>query len=301
MTLPSLASNLLTSAENKQRPLNLEITMSTLLKLISSAVLTAGLTAPVMASSIYIDLLSPDSRNGAINSTYAKQYNYQENDLSLSVTGWSYGTQATTTTTCTKYNPHGKCTKTSVTTQTSVKQAIEQEYVGKWDGLGIEKTDSPNHAVDNAGGDFDMHLLSFDQLVVLTTLDLGWYQKDTDVSILAFTGTDFNSSSLLGKKWEDLLGTGWSLVGNYYNVDYKPNTGAVNADKVAAQYWLVGAYNDVFGGFSGSNVNKTSGNDYYKLKGVTVEKPPVVEVSEPSALLLLALGLIGLGSVRRRA
>lgn len=250
---------------------------------------------PALAGSISIDLNTPDSRNGVFNSTYAMQYNYSEGDLNLAVTGWSYGIK--TIQTCNKYNKAGQCT--GYKTTTSLKQEIEQDYVGKWDGLGVEKIDSPNHAVDNEGGDFDMHLLSFDQMVILNSLDMGWISNDSDVTVLAYTGPDFNSASLLGKKWQDLLGMGWSLVGNYYNVDYKPNSGDVNAGKVVAQHWLVGAYNDVFGGFTGDNINKTTGNDYYKLKGITVEKPPVVEVPEPGALLLLALGLIGLGARRR--
>ncbi|AQT60648.1 PEP-CTERM sorting domain-containing protein [Cellvibrio mixtus] len=270
------------------------------LKLLGCLTLATLATSSAMAAPISFDLVNPDSRNGVLNSTYAKQYNYEEQDLGLSVTGWSYGTQTTTTTTCTKYNKQGKCTKTTSTTTTSVKKEIEQDYVGRWDGLGVEKTDSPNHAVDNEGGDFDMHLLSFDELVKLISIDVGWYQNDADISILAFNGSSFDSSSLLGKKWEDLLSNNWSLVGNYYNVDITGNSGAVNFDGVVSQYWLVGAYNPAFGDvFSGPNKNKTGGDDFYKLKGVTVERPPV-EVPEPSALLLLALGLISLGCVRRR-
>ncbi len=271
--------------------------MSNIRKLLGCLILSTLVIAPAMATPISFDLVNPDSRTGVLNSTYAKQYNYEEQGLGLSVTGWSYGTQ--TTTTCAKFNKQNKCTK--YTTTTSVKQEIEQDYVGRWDGLGVEKTDAPNHAVDNQGGDFDMHLLSFDELVKLTSIDLGWYQNDADISILAFTGSSFDNSSLLGKKWEDLLSNNWSVVGNYYNVDINGNSGAVNFDGVISQYWLVGAYNPAFGDtFSGPNKNKTTGDDFYKLKGVTVERAPVVEVPEPSALLLLALGLFSLGAIRRR-
>lgn len=267
--------------------------MRTLVNLLGCFSLLAATSA--VAGPISINLNTPDSRNGALNATYAMQYNYNEGDINLSVTGWSYGVNKTKT--CKRYNYWGQCAEYK--TVTSVKQEIEQDYVGKWDGLGVEKTDSPNHAVDNEGGDFDMHLLSFDQMVIMDSLDMGWISNDSDVTVLAYTGTNFDSASLLGKKWQDLLGMGWSLVGNYYNVDYHPNSGKINAGKVVAQHWLVGAYNDVFGGFTGDNINKTGGNDYYKLKGITLDKPPVVEVPEPGALLLLALGLIGLG-VRRR-
>lgn len=270
--------------------------MRSLKLIIAGLAMTFGIALNASAAPISFNLTSPDSRTGIVNSTYAMEYNYDEDDLGLAVTGWSYGIKSTTS--CKKYDRKGVCKEWKTTT--SLNEAIEQDLVGKWDGLGVEKTDTPNHAVDNEGGDYDMHLLSFDEIVKLTTLDLGWYQTDTDISILAFNGTSFDSDDLLGKKWQDLIGNGWQLVGNYYNVDYGPNSGAVNQGGITSQYWLVGAYNSNFGNvFSGPNIDKSKGNDYYKLKGVVVERPPV-EVPEPSALLLMGLGLLGLSAVRRR-
>lgn len=269
--------------------------MRSLKFIIAGLAITLGAATGVHATPISFNLNDPDSRNGIFSSTYAMQYNYEESDLGLALTGWSYGTK--TTKECVRYR-RGSCTEWKNTT--SLDEAIKQDYVGKWDGLGVEKTDSPNHAVDNEAGDYDMHLLSFDELVKLTTLDIGWYQNDTDISILAFNGDSFDQASLLGKKWQDLIGNDWQLVGNYYNVDYGSNSGAVNLDGITSQYWLVGAYNTNFGNvFSGSNTNKSTGDDFYKLKGVTVERPPV-EVPEPGTLLLMGLGLLGLNLARRR-
>jgi hypothetical protein len=271
--------------------------------IIAGMMMTIGAVGTAHAAPITFNLTSPDSRNGILNSTYAMQYNYAEDDLALGLTGWSYGLKTTTSTQCTRTNRFNVCTRYKTTTTTSVDEAIEQAYVGRWDGLGVEKTDSPNHAVDNEEGDYDMHLLSFDDMVKLTSLDIGWYDNDTDISILAFNGTSFDNSSLLGKKWQDLIGDGWSVVGNYYNVDSRGNSGAVNAGGVVSQYWLVGAYNLNFGQFNDDNRNRSNGDDYFKLNAVTLERPPeeVEEVPEPATALLLAASLMGLALARRKA
>lgn len=222
------------------------------------------------AALISFNLTDPDSRTGIFNSTYAKQYNYTESGVDLSVTGWSYNSNKT----------------------------VVQDWVGKWDGLGVEKVDSPNHAVDNEKGDYDMLLLAFETAVTLKSIDLGWISGDSDMSLMAFNGASFSSSSLLGKKWENLIGNGWQSAGNYYNVDYG-NSGAVNLANISSQYWLIGAYNEALGGFMGTNRNTTGKTDYFKVKGVVVDKP-VIRVAEPGSALLILLGLLGLGLARRR-
>jgi len=244
--------------------------------------LIAGLSLNAFASPININL----APNTIVNGSYANQLNYTSGTTNLAVTGWSNGT--ITTKTCTQYKKNGSCkTWTNIT---SVDPKIEQSVMGKWVGLGVEQANSPNHAIDNEKGDYDMLLLSFNQIVSLMSLDIGWFQKDADVSVLAFTGTSF-SGSLVGKTWASLLGD-WSVVGNYD----RNGTGsfAINNAGLTSQYWLVGAYNSAFGG------NLSVNNDYFKLRGLSFELP-VRKVSEPGSLLLLLVGLVGIASLRRRA
>ena len=220
----------------------------------------------------------------------------------MTLTGWTYGVQETTTnTTCKKWLPNkpktdpANCkTWNTKTTQSPDKKAA-QTYVGNFgssNGLGVEKTSAENHTADNEKGYFDMFLLSFSEMVSLDSINLGYIHNDSDISILAFDG-DLSQVSPLGKSWESLLGAGgWTSAGNYYDVAKNAVTG-VNPLNITSQYWLIGAYNPLLDTFT-----KDTKSDYIKLKSITVSK--VAKVPEPSAMFLFGLGLLGLVVARRR-
>ncbi|MCS7048384.1 MAG: PEP-CTERM sorting domain-containing protein [Verrucomicrobiae bacterium] len=194
------------------------------------------------------------------STTYYKEYHYSAGGINLKVTGWSYH--------------NGK---------------IIQDWVGLWDGLGVERTNSPNHAVDNHNGDYDMLLLCFDVPVALKSLQIGWVHNDSDVSLLALTGGTL--SNFTGKVWQALLGEGWESAGDYYDVKQNPN---VNPDKIFAECWLVGAYNPNLGGsWLGGNKNVTTGPDYFKLAGLCV-------IPEPTTVGMVGLAFCGLLPLLRR-
>ncbi len=265
------------------------------------AVMGISFSVSAFAAPLSITLTSPTSKTGAVDSTYATTYNYVKPELSLALTGWTYGVKETTTnTTCKKWTAgkpktDANCkTWNTVTTQSPDNKAT-QTYVGNFgasNGLGVEKTSSPNHAVDNEKGYYDMLLLSFSDLVTLNSIDLGWISGDSDVSILAFNGTSPSQVSPLGKSWESLLGNGWQSAGNYYNVGSSPKV--VNPLNIGSQYWLIGAYNPLL-----DTQIKDTNTDYFKVQGIKVSK--VIKVPEPSALFLFSLGLLGLVAVRRRS
>lgn len=274
--------------------------MPSIKHLFLSVIASLACATSAFATPISITLTSPNSRTGALDSTYAMGYNYVKPDVSLNLTGWTYGVKETVTpTTCKTWTP--KLPKISVnckmwntvTSKSPDKKAV-QTYVGNFGtsyGLGDEKAGTPNHAIDNEGGYFDMLLLSFSDMVSLNSIDLGWIQGDSDVSILAFNGTA-GQESFAGKSWESLLGNGWQSAGNYYNVGSSPKN--VNPLNITSKYWLVGAYNALLDTHTNDNTN-----DYFKLQGIKVTKS--VKLPEPSSLALLALGLLSLVVVRRRS
>lgn len=199
---------------------------------------------------------------------YVSSFSYSSTEANFTVTGWS--------------------------NKSNGDRTIAQDQIARWagSGLGVENKNSPEHAVDNSSTkDYDALLFSFDQIVDVSRLGIGWYQKDADVSVLAYTGATPFTGSLSGN-WTDLLANGWSVVGNYN----RNGTGGfnVNPADASSQYWLVGAYNRAFGGTLSQN------NDFFKLNSITFEAIEVVEVPESSPLILLLLGLAGIGFARRR-
>jgi len=217
-------------------------------------------------------------------------------------------------------------------------------------GLGVRNADYnhgdsnegryPEHAMDN-NGRFDMILFDFqDVQISLEQISVGWYKYDADISVLAYTGsTPFDPASLnnreLSGNAEDLTTNGWEIVGNYDADSYHNNTAFIQKDSnhdehddrdsndntnamVSSSYWLIGAYNPVFGSagcdehdsHSGDDSHSSgcsrlaSGNDYLKIMDlagsiVSTAPPPSTSVPEPTSLLLLASALFISPKLRR--
>ncbi len=180
---------------------------------------------------------------------------------------------------------------------------IENAYLSVWGGSGLgtynrdyaNGTDageggSPEHAIDN-NGRYEMVLFSFAQMVELTDLEIGWKGADSDMTVLAWTGVGAPAVLSSGMDWGALMAAGWSLVGQYSNV--QTNTWhTINEAGQASRYWLIGAHNPIFGG----DVFST-GNDYIKLSGL---RGIAVTIDAPLSLGLLVSGLLLLARQRRR-
>lgn len=233
------------------------------LKLFLASLMLGTSAAEVMAVPVTINL-------APTTNAYVTSFSYTSTEANLVVTGWS--------------------------NKSTSPKTIAQDSIGRWagSGIGVENQNSPQHAVDNSSSDYDALLFSFSKKVDMDNLGIGWYQTDADVSLLAYTGASPFAGNLngMGSNWANLLSNGWSVVGNYNRNG--TGTFSVNPANINSQYWLVGAYNSAFGG------NLSKNNDYFKVKSVTFEATKV-RVPEPSTILLMALGLLGLVSARRRA
>ncbi len=164
-----------------------------------------------------------------------------------------------------------------------------------------------DHALDNnklyVGGngtyydatDFDFVLLSFDKAVTLTGASFGWIsnQSDSQVSVAALS--DLSQLTSGASTWAGIVGS--ALTAGSFDITYcDPGYVSEFNFSESAKYWLVGAYNTVFGDNGGDMYN-----DAFKLASVGFDKTaapgvnrPSAEVSEPGniAILLAAGGLI---------
>jgi len=245
------------------------------------------------------------------SSTFTGSYN---NTLTFNGTGDGGGTMTATAWSNTKNS------------SSSPSAYLESAYLAKYGGgLGVRNQDSrattgvgsgdgsegtaPNHSLDNENRN-DSILFDFGagKSMQLQSLTVGWWSKDSDIFVLAYTGTgvpDFTSTNVA---YSSLLTSGWRAVqasgsANYSNAANGAVAGSstsstfkalttINDLNISARFWLIGAVNTAI-----DNRGVDNNLDYVKLAalGGTYTKVP-----EPGTLALTLGALMSGVWLRRR-
>lgn len=164
------------------------------------------------------------------------------------------------------------------------------------------------------GGSIEGLLLNFGSSQVnLSSLGIGWYSGDADLSVWAWTGggtgpnmsTQTALSGYASNGGSTTALSGWSLVSSHDMDMASPQS---TGGSIYSSYFLVTTY------FGAAEANFGAGNDRFKLNQFTVGlcAGTVVNgscttggggggsVSAPGTLALAGLGLVGAGFLRRR-
>lgn len=241
---------------------------------IAAAISIATACSAANSAAYTFDLENYDSATG-VSGNYAQSIGYNSGSLQMSLEGFTSDINGSN---------------------------ITRSEVGVFPtyGLGIERSDTVEHTIDNVNG-YDFMAFSFSEAVILDAVTSGWHSNDSDISVLALTGT-FNQANWDGS-WTGLTDNGFTHIGDYLNLIDDQST-AVNSSDINSQYWLIGAYNSGFD----TNTSYSANNDYLKLSGLTVSSVPApdaggseaVAASGPGSLGLIAAGFAGLMMARSR-
>lgn len=207
------------------------------------------------AEVVSFDLTDPTSSEGR-NGSYADSYTYSVDGVEMTVTGWSSGGD---------YYNWGFNSNT-----------LYRSDVGLFSGgLGAESR-GLSHTVDNAAGDYDFLMFSFDQDVTLSGIELGYisngrYIHDSDISYASMSGGEF----------------GWT--GSIFDATLGENV--ANPASISSDTWLIGAFHPFF-----SEAQDWSW-DGFKISGLSVN---VNAVPLPAAFWFFASGMGLVAYLRRR-
>ena len=295
---------------------------------VSMIMLSTAASAAVSTQTWTFDNTNPAGLDNStqIQGGYDSNGNYiewiGEDGITINVTAWSETAGSTSICDTDPAAPECVSGTESSSGSTEIDPFIRNaklQYYGS--SLGIENRDgeggAPQHSIDNipnysgAGyNDYDAVLIEFSKAVTLDNINVGWATNNgdgsnngkADISVIAYNGASSDVSPFFSASstWGSFLGNGWSRIGDYQDASslysIKKSENAQTENMFKSKFWLISAYNPVFGGIL------SNANDGFKLKGLATSfsTTPSTSVNEPGTIAIALLGLFGVYFQSRR-